>query len=101
MFNFSEWFGTVSSKTVSNLYHPGNPRGFGPTVNRVGFSVGNDMAWDVLREFWPEIAHKFKLPFRTHEDYYAGATHAPVTQPATAVAPASTPIDATPAGDFH
>ena len=63
--NYSEWFGTVSSKALSNLYHPGNPRGFGPTANRVGFSVANDMAWDMLREFWPEIAHRFKLPFRT------------------------------------
>jgi hypothetical protein len=101
MFNFSEWFATVSSKTVSNLYHPGNPRGFGPTVSRVGFSVGNDMAWDVLREFWPEIAHKFKLPFRTHEEYYSATPHAPVTQPATAMPPASTPVDTTPAGDLH
>src|SRR5579864_8693556 len=64
--NYSEWFGTVSSKALSNLYHPGNPRGFGPTASRVGYSVANDMAWDVLREYWPEIAHKFKLPFRTH-----------------------------------
>lgn len=64
--NYSEWFGTVSSKALSNLYHPGNPRGFGPTASRVGFSVANDMAWDVLREYWPEIARKFKLPFRTH-----------------------------------
>jgi hypothetical protein len=76
MFNFSEWFATVSSKTVGNLYHPGNPRGFAPTASRVGFSVGNDMAWDVLREFWPEIAHKFKLPFRTHPEYDAGKGHA-------------------------
>jgi hypothetical protein len=65
--NYSEWFGTVSSKALSNLYHPGNPRGFGPTASRVGWSVGNDMAWDVLREFWPEIAHKFHLPFRTNQ----------------------------------
>ncbi len=63
--NYSEWFGTVSSKALSNLYHPGNPRGFGPTASRVGYSVANDMAWDVLREFWPEIARKFHLPFRT------------------------------------
>lgn len=65
--NYSEWFATVSSKALSNLYHPGNPRGFGPTAERVGWSVGNDMAWDVLREFWPEIAHKFHLPFRTNQ----------------------------------
>jgi hypothetical protein len=65
MFNYSEWFGTVSSKAVSNLYHPGNPRGFGPTAERVSLSVASDMSWDVLREFWPEVARKFKLPFRT------------------------------------
>jgi hypothetical protein len=36
------------------------------------------MGWDVLREFWPEIAHKLKLPFRTHEEYDAvKATSAP------------------------
>jgi hypothetical protein len=63
--NYSEWFGTVSSKALSNLYHPGNPRGFTSTASRVGYSVANDMAWDVLREYWPEIARKFKLPFRT------------------------------------
>jgi hypothetical protein len=81
-FNFSEWFGTVSSKLVTNLYHPGNPQGFAPTASRVGFSVGSDMAWDVLREFWPEIAHKFKLPFRTHREPYIGnlpASHEPVS----------------------
>lgn len=23
-----------------------------------------DMGFDVLREFWPEIAHKLRMPFR-------------------------------------
>lgn len=71
MFNYSEWLGTASSKALSNLYHPGNLRGFGPTASRVGFSVANDMAWDVLREFWPEVARKFRLPFRTQKDLVA------------------------------
>lgn len=66
--NYSEWFGTVSATALSNMYHPGNLRGFGPTASRVGFSLGNDMAWDVLREFWPEVAHKLHLPFRTHNN---------------------------------
>ena len=65
MFNYSEWLGTVSSKAVGNLYHPDNPRGVGPTAGRIGLSVAGDMGWDVLREFWPEVARKFKLPFRT------------------------------------
>jgi hypothetical protein len=25
------------------------------------------MGWDVFREFWPEIAHKFHLPFKNRE----------------------------------
>jgi hypothetical protein len=64
--NYSQWFGSVSTKALSNLYHPGNPRGFGPTASRVGFSLANDMSWDVLREFFPEISRKFHLPFRAH-----------------------------------
>jgi hypothetical protein len=73
MFNYSEWIGTAGSKALSNLYHPGNARGFGPTATRVGVSIGNGMAWDVLREFWPEIAHKFHFPFRTNQ-YRIGIT---------------------------
>lgn len=76
--NYSEWFSVISTNLVGNLYHPGDRRGFGPMVPRVGSSIGNDMGWDVLREFWPEIAHKFKLPFRTHEED-------PSATPATAV----------------
>ena len=70
MFNYSEWLGTASSKALGNLYHPGNPRGFGPTATRVGLSVSNGMAWDVLREFWPELAHRFHLPFRTYQEIH-------------------------------
>jgi hypothetical protein len=68
VFNLSEWCTTVTGMVVTNLYHPDAPRGFGPSARRVGFSVANDMGWDVLREFWPEISHKFKLPFRTHDE---------------------------------
>lgn len=100
MFNFSEWCGTVSSKAVSNLYHPGNPRGFGPTAERVGLSVAGDMGWDVLREFWPEVARKFKLPFRTHEEDYATTPRAPTTRPVQSVTPDPDP-DSASAGDYH
>jgi len=64
MFNFSEWLGTTSVIALSNLYHPGNQRGFGPTSEQVGYHLGEDMGLDVLREFWPQVAHKFRLPFR-------------------------------------
>ncbi len=87
MFNFSEWSGTISSKAISNLYHPGNARGFGPTASRVGCSVGGDMAWDVVREFWPEIARKLKLPFRTRNAEAASRSRAPETPAAVPAAP--------------
>lgn len=64
MFNFSEWLGTTSAVALGNFYHPGNKPGVGPAASRIGFAIGQDMGYDVLREFWPEIAHKFKLPFR-------------------------------------
>ena len=64
MFNASEWLGTASAVAISNLYHPGNERGFGPAAELVGYNVLEDMGFDILREFWPEISHKLKLPFR-------------------------------------
>ncbi len=64
MFNFSEWLGTSSAVALSNLYRPDNKRGFSPAAQQVGYSVIEDSGFDVLREFWPEIARKLKLPFR-------------------------------------
>lgn len=63
MLNYSEWLGTTSVVALSNLYHPGNERGFSPAARSVGYNVLTDTAFDVLREFWPEISLKFKLPF--------------------------------------
>jgi hypothetical protein len=64
MFNFSEWLGTSSAVVLSNAYHPDSQRGFSSAAERVSYSILQDMGFDVLREFWPEISHKLKLPFR-------------------------------------
>jgi hypothetical protein len=64
MFNVSEWLGTVSAVSLSNVYHPGNKRGVTPTVENVGISFASDIGYDLLREFWPEISRKLDLPFR-------------------------------------
>jgi len=64
MINFSEWLGTTSAVVLSNTYHPDNRRGFAPAAEAVGSSILQDMGFDVLREFWPEISRKLKLPFR-------------------------------------
>jgi hypothetical protein len=64
MFNFSEWLGTASAVALNNAYHPGSERGFTPAMRQIGYSVMGDMGFDVLREFWPEIARKLHMPFR-------------------------------------
>ncbi len=68
MFNISEWLGVTSAVVLSNTYHPGNRRGFGPSAETVSYLIGEDMGFDILREFWPEIARKFRLPFRDEHD---------------------------------
>jgi hypothetical protein len=65
--NWSNWFATVSTASLSNLYHPGNRRGFGATAENVGWGFASQTGFLVLREFWPEIAKKFRLPFRGEE----------------------------------
>jgi hypothetical protein len=64
MFNFSEWLGTTSAVALGDMYHPDNQPGVGPAARNVAYAVLQDMGFDVLREYWPEIARKFKLPFR-------------------------------------
>ena len=74
--NYSLWFGTASASALSNVYHPDNRRGFGPAAERVSSSIGQGIGFDVLREFWPEIARKFKLPFREQNESQSGNANA-------------------------
>jgi hypothetical protein len=64
----SEWLGTASTVALSNTYHPDYQRGFAPAAERVGYNILQDMGFDVLREFWPGVSRKFKLPFRGEPD---------------------------------
>ena len=64
MFNYSEWLGTTTAVFLSDLHHPGNERDAWSTTRQVGYRFAWDIGFDVLREFWPDIARKFKLPFR-------------------------------------
>jgi hypothetical protein len=64
MFNFSEWLGSASAVALSDAYHPGNQHGVGPAARQGGFTILGDMGSDVLREFWPDIARKLRMPFR-------------------------------------
>jgi len=64
MFNYSRWLGTITSAALSNLYHPGNKHTVAPTARNVSYQFAADVGFDVLREFWPDIARKLNLPFR-------------------------------------
>jgi hypothetical protein len=64
MFNFSEWLGDASVILLSNTYLPDNQRGVRPLAIGMGNTMGNNAGYDILREFWPEIAKTFRLPFR-------------------------------------
>ena len=72
MFNFSELLGTTGGAAISNSLHPGNARGFGSMAQQAGFSMMQDMGMDILREFWPEVAHFFRVPFR---DFHRTPSH--------------------------
>ena len=79
MFNFSEWLGTASTVVLSNTYHPDNQRGFASAAERAGYSMIQDVGFDVLREFWPEVSRLLKLPFRGERDL-VGPDSNPVTK---------------------
>jgi len=68
MFNFSEWLGTASTVELSNTYLPNNKVGVGPLARSMSYSFAQDAGFDVLREFWPEIAKRLKLPFRDQNE---------------------------------
>jgi hypothetical protein len=68
MFNFSYWLGGITTTVLSNTYLPDNKRGVMPVAQSLAMGAGYDMAYDILREFWPEIAKKFRLPFRQQEE---------------------------------
>jgi hypothetical protein len=63
-FNYSEWLAVASTAALSRAYHTGGRRDLGNTAEGIGLTVAQDAGFNVLREFWPELAHKFKLPFR-------------------------------------
>ena len=64
MFNGTEWLGTISAVALTSAYHPSDDHTFGSIMKQTGSSVSGDVGFDILREFWPEVARKLKMPFR-------------------------------------
>jgi hypothetical protein len=57
-FNFSEIVGNSTAVAISNAYYADN-RTASEAVSKLGVQIGVDMAANVLKEFWPDIARKF------------------------------------------
>lgn len=64
-FNYTEWLGTITTVALSSTYHGYYQHGVGPYAEGGAMDIANDAGFDVLREFWPDLVRKLKLPFRT------------------------------------
>jgi hypothetical protein len=63
-FNFSEFGGNAAAVAISNAYYRDN-RTASDAVSKMGTQIGVDMASNVLKEFWPDLARKFTRKHRT------------------------------------
>lgn len=57
-FNTSEFMGNGTVAALGNWYYP-DARGLSPTLQRMGTQIGTDAISGVLKEFWPDIKHKW------------------------------------------
>jgi hypothetical protein len=58
-FNTSELAGNAVAAGISNFYYPAVNRSLGNTANKWGQQIALDTAFNVAKEFWPDVRHKF------------------------------------------
>ena len=56
--NFSELAGNSTAVAISMAYYPAN-RDVGDAISKLGVQLGVDMASNILKEFAPDISHRF------------------------------------------
>jgi len=54
-FNISEIAGNAAGAGISNTYYPGNERTWTKTYQKWGTQIALDGAFNILKEFWPDI----------------------------------------------
>jgi hypothetical protein len=57
-FNYSEILGNSAAVAISNAYYA-DSRTASNGISKLGTQVGVDMASNILKEFWPDLARKF------------------------------------------
>jgi len=62
-FNFSEWGGNAIGAALSNAYYP-DTRDWSDNLQRMFVACATDGFSNVLKEFWPDVKHRF---FQHHD----------------------------------
>jgi hypothetical protein len=57
-FNTSEIVGNAVAAGISNAYYPAAQRTLGQTANKWGQQLALDTAFNIAKEFWPDVRHK-------------------------------------------
>jgi hypothetical protein len=57
-FNYSEIVGNSTAVAIGMAYYP-DGRDVSTAVSKLGSQIGVDMAANVLKEFWPDLRHRF------------------------------------------
>jgi len=57
-FNTSELLGNAVAAGISNAYYPAVNRSLSTTANKWVQQIGLDAAFNVMKEFWPDVRHK-------------------------------------------
>jgi hypothetical protein len=57
-FNYSEWLGNATGVAISNTYHP-DERDWLDNTEKLLEQCATDGISQILKEFWPDIKHKF------------------------------------------
>jgi DNA-binding beta-propeller fold protein YncE len=57
--NFSEVAGNAVTAGISNLYYPASSRRVSDNLQKMGLQIGTDALENILKEFWPDIKHKY------------------------------------------
>ena len=57
--NVSFWMASASSAALSNLYYPAGDRSAADACQRAALGFGTEAGFNILKEFWPDIKHKF------------------------------------------
>ncbi len=56
--NVSELGGNLVAAGISNAYYPAADRNLSNTVNKWRQQIGLDTAFNIMKEFWPDVRHK-------------------------------------------